>query len=79
MQFTFDVAAPNPDISVLECTLLDLDPAALLDLDGSGRQVRISTVLRKAEVLACLQQAGLAPDPDRLRQLPSQCCGGCSG
>jgi hypothetical protein len=79
MQFTFDAPAPNPDIAALERMLTDLDPAALLDLDASGRHVRISTVLRMAEVLACLRDAGLAPDPDRLHQLPSQCCGGCSG
>ena len=56
-----------------------MDPAALVDLDADGRTIRMATVLTRAEVVACLAEAGLPADDARLRQLPSVCCGGCSG
>ena len=46
---------------------------------SAGTTIRMATVLTRAELLACLEAAGLPPDPERLRQLPSVCCGGCSG
>jgi hypothetical protein len=79
MQFTFDAQRQEPDLARLESVIAELDPAAVLDLDASGRIVRMSTVLRQSDVLACLEAAGMSPGPGQLRQLPSQCCGGCSG
>jgi hypothetical protein len=78
-EFAFESPRPLPELSVLERALLTLDPAALVDLDASGRTIRMATVLTRPELLACLDAAGLPADPSRLRQLPSTCCGGCSG
>jgi hypothetical protein len=39
----------------------------------------MATVLSRDELLSCLREAGLPAETSRLRQLPSVCCGGCSG
>jgi hypothetical protein len=78
-EFAFELPQALRDLSTLDRALVALDPAALLDLDGSGRTIRMATVLTRPELLACLDAAGLPADPSRLRQLPSVCCGGCSG
>jgi hypothetical protein len=73
----FDAA---PDLEQVMDVLLDSDPAALADLDPHAAPVlRVSTSLPKAELRDILRQAGYPVAPDRIRQLPSICCGGCSG
>jgi hypothetical protein len=79
MEFAFESPIPVPDLSPLGRAIAGLDPAALVDLDASGRTIRMATVLTRAELLSCIETAGLPADPSRLRQLPSVCCGGCSG
>ena len=83
-EFAFEspVAAPDvapPDVSALDRAIVELDPAAVVDLDADGRTIRMATVLTRAELLACIAEAGIPADNARLRQLPSVCCGGCSG
>ena len=41
--------------------------------------LRVSTLLSKDDLRAVLLGAGYRIAPDRIRQLPSICCGGCSG
>jgi hypothetical protein len=79
MEFAFESPIPMPDLAPLDRAIAGLDPAALVDLDASGRTIRVATVLTRAELLSCIEAAGLQADPSRLRQLPSVCCGGCSG
>jgi hypothetical protein len=78
-EFAFESAVAAPDVAPLDRAIGELDPAALVDLDADGRTIRMATVLTRAELLACLAEAGLPADNARLRQLPSVCCGGCSG
>ena len=69
----------TPDLAAIGQAIAALDPAMLLDLDASGRTLRLSTCATRDELLACLDAAGVA-DADRgLVQLPSECCGGCGG
>jgi hypothetical protein len=79
MEFVFESPIAVTDPSSLERAIADLDPAALVDVDADGRGIRMATVLTRAELLACLEQAGMPADESRLRPLPSVCCGGCSG
>jgi hypothetical protein len=79
MEFAFESPVAMADASLLERTIAGLDPAALGDGDADRRRMRMATVLTRAELLACLAIAGLPVDESRLRQLPSVCCGGCSG
>jgi hypothetical protein len=78
MQYTLH-AGDSPDLAAIEQAIATLDPAALLDLDGRVRAVRISTVATERELVDCLQQAGIAVAADQLLRLPSECCGGCGG
>ena len=78
-EFAFESPVAAPDVAPLDRVIVDLDPAAVVDLDVDGRTIRMATVLTRAELLACLAAAGLPADNAHLRQLPSVCCGGCSG
>ncbi len=78
-EFAFESPVAMPDVSPLDRAIVELDPAAVVDLDVDGRTIRMATVLTRAELLACLAGAGMPADGARLRQLPSVCCGGCSG
>ena len=78
-EFAFESPVAAPDVAPLDRAIIELDPAAVVDLDADGRTIRMATVLTRAELLACLAEAGMPADNARLRQLPSVCCGGCSG
>ena len=78
IQYTLDTAAWS-DLSAISQAITTLDPSAVLDLDASGRTVRIAAVLPLDELLACLDAAGAADASRHLVQLPSDCCGGCGG
>jgi len=78
IQYTLNSAA-SPGLATIEQAISTLDASAVLDRDASGATIRISTQMTQAELLTCLREAG-ATDPSRhLVQLPSDCCGGCSG
>jgi hypothetical protein len=79
MEYAFELPCAMPDLSPLDRAIVGLDPAALVDLDPSGETLRVATVLGRDELLSCIGEAGLPAEPSRLRQLPSVCCGGCSG
>ena len=79
MEYAFELPCAMPDLSPLDRAIIGLDPAAIVDVDAGGRTLRMATVLTRDELLSCLQAAGLPAEPSRLRQLPSVCCGGCSG
>ncbi|HET7126097.1 MAG TPA: hypothetical protein VFI26_03230 [Lysobacter sp.] len=79
MEFAFELPCAIPDLSPLDRAIVGLDPAALVDVDAGGRTIRMATVLTRDELLSCLREAGLPADSSRLHQLPSVCCGGCSG
>lgn len=78
IQYTLATDA-SPDLAVIERAIAELDPSALLDLDASGRTIRISTLMGQAELIACLRDAGAADPSQYLTQVPSDCCGGCGG
>ena len=78
MEFSLRVTR-SPDVAALERRLLDLDPSALLDLAGDGLEVRISSMATAQELLDCVRAAGVDVQAGDLVQLPSVCCGGCSG
>jgi hypothetical protein len=79
MQFTLRVNEPLLDIRGLEDALRVGDPAALLDLDPGGQQLRMSTSLLPDEICRRLTWAGCEATPDRLQGVFAECCGGCGG
>lgn len=78
MQYNLATDA-SPDFASIERALAALDPSALLDLDPSGRTIRISTLVTEDELLACLRDAGAVDASRHLARQPSECCGGCGG
>lgn len=76
MQYRIEGSAVQADLAVLRRGLDEADPAALLDVDPGNGQMRISTLMDAAELLALLKGSGAAVHADDLQQVPSQCCGG---
>ncbi len=79
MQFNIPLFAAAVDSAVVEARLRTLDPAALVDTDGRGEALRISTSLSEREIASLLAEAGHAVDPSQIAREPSVCCGGCGG
>ena len=77
MEFHVAMRAPSPDIAAIEDAVRAVDPAALVDLDGST--LRVATSLHPSELTSAIAAAGYPLDADQVTQLPSICCGGCSG
>lgn len=78
MQYTVHIPC-RPDLDAVEAALLAVDPAALLDLDPAGDQLRIATWMTRDELRRTLARAGVDAGDEALVQLPSECCGGCGG
>jgi hypothetical protein len=70
---------PLPAAAALEAMLESEDAAAVSELDRSQHVWRVSTSLAAGELLALLERLGCRVAPSRVKQLPSVCCGGCSG
>ena len=59
--------------------LLDLDPSALIDVDGPGPNLRIATLVRTDELLSLLRELAPGVTAADIEHIPSGCCGGCGG
>jgi hypothetical protein len=79
MEYQIDLAGAKPDLGAAQQTLHAIDPAALMAVDFSGRQLRVATVLSAEDLRATLRRAGLEVRDGDLQRLPSTCCGGCGG
>lgn len=79
MQFRIPLPETAPSLPALEQALLDADPTGLLDVDESGRVLRVSTLLDVPDLVASLERGGLAAAADAVERVPSECCGGCGG
>lgn len=79
MEYHVQLHTPLADLATLSDQLQGHDPAAVVDVDTGGRNLRISTCLGQVELALQLRQAGLRVDAAALVLQPSVCCGGCSG
>lgn len=79
MQFRVDARVAIVALDAVERALHALDPAAIVDLAGSGDQLRVSTWMSMVELRRALDRAGIPLTHDQLVALPSECCGGCGG
>ena len=77
MEFHITMRMPSPDIVAIDDAVRAADPAALVDLDGTI--LRVATSLRSSELTSAIAAAGYPLAADQVTQLPSICCGGCSG
>lgn len=79
MQYTVAEIPRDFDLGLVTEMLTAFDPAAIVDIDGSGSTLRFSTFLGTAEIVPLLRAAGVPLPGSRVKQVPSECCGGCSG
>ena len=77
MEFHIKMTGSTPDIDAIERALHAVDPAALVDVDGTN--LRVSAWLNAAQLLLLINQVGYPVEQAQLSQVPSTCCGGCSG
>jgi hypothetical protein len=79
MEFHIALSEAAPAPTVVQDALFDLDPTAVVDLDMSGLVLRISASLAVTELVDVLHRNGWPVTPKQIVQMPSICCGGCSG
>jgi hypothetical protein len=77
MEYHITMGSVPMALGDIDDALRVIDPAALLDLHAGI--LRISTTLRAGELAAVLGNAGHPLEDGQLTQVPSICCGGCSG
>ncbi|WP_246606487.1 hypothetical protein [Novilysobacter antarcticus] len=63
----------------IEDAIYDVDPAAVVDFTPASRRLRVAAALDSDHLAVVLGFAGYPVEPDAIEQLPSICCGGCSG
>lgn len=79
MEYTLRNTGRPPDLATVERVLRALDPAVVVDLVDGARMLRISSCATPGEIIDYLRSAGIEASSAALLQLPSVCCGGCSG
>jgi hypothetical protein len=79
MEFHIALTDASPRLEVVQDAMFDIDPSALVDLDMSGLVMRISSWVPVNDLVDVLQRIGWAIRQEQVVQLPSICCGGCSG
>lgn len=87
MEFHVQIESDVPDSRAIRDTILEavrvtieeVDPSAVLDIDPSGCVLRIAAAIDLAQLRVLLDQSGYPVPLAQVRQLPSICCGGCSG
>jgi hypothetical protein len=79
MEFHIQLSGPAPEATVIEDAIRAVDPSALVDIDPASPTLRIATSVEARQLIALIVQAGYPVTLPQLTQLPSICCGGCSG
>jgi len=79
MEFHIKMADSLLDIGTIDDAIRAVDASALVDIDPAGNTLRVATSVGAAELVSLLSQAGYPVTPHQVVQLPSICCGGCSG
>lgn len=79
MEFHIGVTGTMPDVGVVEDAIFAVDQAAIVDVDPTGQTLRISAAVTAVELTDLMRQAGYPVSVEDVVQLPSICCGGCSG
>jgi hypothetical protein len=79
MEFHITFAGAIPDPALVEDAIRAIDPSALVDVDPASPILRIATSIHARELVALIGDAGYPIGPAQVTQLPSICCGGCSG
>lgn len=79
MEFRVERPGHHFHIGDCEALLQVIDPMAQVDRENGSGALRISTVMTRPELLGALRDCALVIHPDDLIEVPSMCCGSCSG
>ncbi len=79
MQSTIRITGLPPDVGTIEEALRAVDPSALVDIDPTGRTLRIAASIDAVQLLGVMKDAGYPVKESQLERVPSECCGGCGG
>lgn len=79
MKFNINTNGQAIDVLVVEQALVQIDPAAVIDIDRANSSLRVSTSLDNGELSSLITKAGFPISVSDVQGLPSDCCGGCSG
>ncbi len=72
-------AVESDTLQRIEDTICDVDPAAVIDFTPSTARLRVAAALDRDHLASLLADSGCPVTADAIVQLPSICCGGCSG
>lgn len=76
----FHVTMPGAiDPGAIEHAIRAVDPAALVDIDPAGPALRVAATVDLPQLLTLLNRVGYPIGRHHVVQVPSICCGGCSG
>lgn len=76
---TLAAAVDTKALQRIEDAIGDIDPAAVIDFAPATGRLRVAAALDRDHLGTLLAQAGRPVPPAAIVQLPSICCGGCSG
>ena len=79
MEFHIQTQGVQPDLAAINAVIDAVDPMAVVDLDATGTTLMIAVGIESDELIGLLATAGFPVAPRQVRQLPSICCGDCSG
>lgn len=79
MEFHITLPGILPDTAAIEYAIDPVDPAAVLDIDSADHLLRVATSLDAPALVALINRAGYPITLAQVYQVPSICCGGCSG
>ncbi|MBS0192818.1 MAG: hypothetical protein JSR34_01050 [Proteobacteria bacterium] len=79
MEYHVQFGQPIRDPDAVEDAIRHLDPAATVVIDPAAHRLRVSTWFVIAELLKLLAASGNPVTTSQVTELPSTCCGGCSG
>ena len=79
MQFKIKIAGSVPDVGAIQHAIRAVDPSSMVDIDRSGRTLRVAASVDALHLLGMMNQAGYPVAEDQLERVPSECCGGCGG
>ena len=79
MEFHITMSGPITDIGAIGNAISAVDPAALVDTDASAHTLRVAASVDADQLVALMGQAGFPIGLEQVVQIPSVCCGGCSG
>ncbi len=79
MEFHITMIAPILDLGAIEQAIGAVDPSVLIDVDPTGQTLRVVATVDAVQLAALIDQAGYPVALHQVAQVPSICCGGCSG